>query len=206
MGWQSAPCLPCAIPKSYEREPVAYLVFDLFVRLVVGLLQDQCFEHEHHIQRLGSRRAFPFLLVQSRRPVRNAYQLTADFSTSRGPRISASLSCRSAKSKNPSCPFHGFFHSWHPWLLNILCWVSVMPILRFLMTGWAIIRGANKIFCIDNVWTDQPWQGRYSSLECAVFLWAVTAQWVLGVVAAVLFVVITSKIEESLGYKANANY
>ena len=48
-------------PKPHERQPVTNLVLHRIVAQIVQRLEYQHLEHQHHIERLPARRAFPFL-------------------------------------------------------------------------------------------------------------------------------------------------
>jgi len=52
--------------KTHERQTTPHLVFNPFIRQVIRLLQLHHLKHEHHIDRLRSRLALPFLLMHSR--------------------------------------------------------------------------------------------------------------------------------------------
>ena len=52
--------------KTHEGQPIAHWVFNPFVGQVIQVLKYQHLEHEHDIDRLGSRLALPFLLIHPR--------------------------------------------------------------------------------------------------------------------------------------------
>jgi hypothetical protein len=88
--------------KAHERESVAYLAFDPVIRQIVQLLQYRHFEHQHHIDWLGSCVALALSLMNSIQIRAEGFPVNFGIQNpTRWSPISVSLPFRSAMPKNP---------------------------------------------------------------------------------------------------------